>query len=174
MIRSISFLSVLLFGAALYGQKSYEFWPGTSYDSKIPTFRQVLGYEPGDKVTNHAGMVNYMDSLAQAAPARMKVFEYGETWEGRKLIYAAVGRGQHPEAGGDSRAAMQRLADPRKTPEAEAKRIMAAMPAVVWLSYGVHGNEISSPDAALDDGVSSAGGAQRQDGGRRPARRWWC
>ena len=26
---------------------------------------------------------------------------------------------------------------------------MAELPAVVWLSYGVHGNEISSPDAAL-------------------------
>ena len=26
---------------------------------------------------------------------------------------------------------------------------MANLPAVVWLGYGVHGNEISSPDAAL-------------------------
>ena len=26
---------------------------------------------------------------------------------------------------------------------------MAGLPAVVWLGYGVHGNEISSPDAAL-------------------------
>src|SRR5207249_1361614 len=41
------------------------------------------------------------------------------------------------------------IADPRKTPDAEARKIMAGLPAVVWLSYGVHGNEISSPDAAL-------------------------
>ena len=44
---------------------------------------------------------------------------------------------------------MQRIADPRKTAETEARKLMANLPAVVWLSYGVHGNEISSPDAAL-------------------------
>ena len=32
---------------------------------------------------------------------------------------------------------------------AEAKKIAASLPAVIWLSYGVHGNEISSSDAAL-------------------------
>ena len=26
---------------------------------------------------------------------------------------------------------------------------LASLPALVWLAYGVHGNEISSPDAAL-------------------------
>ena len=32
-----------------------------------------------------------MEALSAAAPARMKMFEYGETWEGRKLYYAAIG-----------------------------------------------------------------------------------
>ena len=50
---------------------------------------------------------------------------------------------------GEIKTLVQRLADPRKTPEADAKRLIANLPAVIWLSYGVHGNEISSPDAAL-------------------------
>jgi len=86
-------LSVLLLALApLYAQKPFEFWPGTSYDSKIPTFHQVLGYDAGDRVTSHAGIMRYMEALAAAAPSRLKIFDYGETWEGRKLIYAAVGR----------------------------------------------------------------------------------
>jgi hypothetical protein len=90
-----------------------------------------------------------MEALAAAAPHRMKVFEYGESWEGRKLIYAAVGSEANLRRLSEIKSAIQRIADPRKTPEAEARKLMAGMPAVVWLSYGVHGNEISSPDAAL-------------------------
>ena len=140
---------VLLAIAPLYAQKPFEFWPGTSYDSKIPTFHQVLGYDAGDRVTSHAGIVRYLEALAAAAPTRIKMFDYGETWEGRKLIYAAVGSEANIRRLTEIRAQMQRLADPRKTPEAEARKIMAGLPAVVWLSYGVHGNEISSPDAGL-------------------------
>src|ERR1035438_7425642 len=87
---AISLLAVLSVPPA-YGQKPFEFWRGAVYDSKIPTVRQVLGYEPGDKVTSHAGLVKYMEALSAAVPGRIKVFEYGESWEGRKLIYAALG-----------------------------------------------------------------------------------
>jgi hypothetical protein len=143
-------LSVLLLAVApLYAQKPFEFWPGTSYDSKIPTFRQVLGYDAGDRVTSHAGIVRYMEALAAAAPNRLKVFDYGETWEGRKLIYAALGSEANIRRLTEIRAAIERIADPRKTPETDARKLMAGLPAVIWLSYGVHGNEISSPDAAL-------------------------
>ena len=44
---------------------------------------------------------------------------------------------------------MQRLADPRATTRAEAEAIIADQPAITWLSYGVHGNEISSTDASM-------------------------
>ncbi|MED5461785.1 MAG: M14 family metallopeptidase, partial [Pseudomonadota bacterium] len=49
----------------------------------------------------------------------------------------------------DVQAGMQRIADPRKTSRAEAELIIADQPAVTWLSYGVHGNEISSTDASM-------------------------
>ncbi|MCU1239129.1 MAG: peptidase carboxypeptidase [Candidatus Solibacter sp.] len=145
---TVCLLAVLSFAPA-YGQKAFEFWPGAAYDSKIPTVRQVLGYDPGDKVTNHAGLVRYMEALAAAAPARMKIFEYGESWEGRKLIYAAIGSEANIRKLAEIKSGIQRLADPRKTNEADARKVIAGLPAVVWLSYGVHGNEISSPDAAL-------------------------
>jgi hypothetical protein len=134
--------------ASLAAQKPFEFWPGASYDPRIPTYRQVLDYDPGERITSHEGILRYLEALEAASP-RIKVFEFGRSWEGRKLVYAAVGSEANMRRLPEIRGAMQRLADPRKTPEAEARKLMAGVPAVIWLSYGVHGNEISSPDAAL-------------------------
>lgn len=145
-LRGVVILLAALPGAA---QPRFEYWPGISYDPKIPTVRQVLGYETGDRVSSHAAILKYMEALAASAPSRMKIFDYGQTWEGRRLVYAAVGSETTIGSLSEIRAAVERLADPRKTPAAEAKRIMSGLPAIVWLSYGVHGNEISSPDAAL-------------------------
>jgi hypothetical protein len=126
-----------------------EYLPGASYDARIPTMQKVLGHASGERITNHAGIVRYMEALAAAAPARMKVFEYGESFEGRKLIYGAIASEANLKRLAEIRAQVALVADPRRTPEAEARKIMAGLPVVVLLTYGVHGNEISSPDAAL-------------------------
>jgi hypothetical protein len=44
---------------------------------------------------------------------------------------------------------MQRLANPGQTTAAQAQEIIKNQPAVTWLSYGIHGNEISSTEAAM-------------------------
>jgi hypothetical protein len=44
---------------------------------------------------------------------------------------------------------LQRLADPRTLSSGDADRLVQSLPVVTWLSHGVHGNEISSSDAAL-------------------------
>ncbi len=125
-----------------------EFWPGANYDPHIPTFRQVLGYEPGERITSHAGIVRYLEALAAASP-RIKIFEYGESWEGRKLVYAAISSETNMKKLAGIRSSLERFADPRQTSEGEARKLAATLPAAVWLSYGVHGDEISSPEAAL-------------------------
>ena len=135
-----------LLASALGGEPAYEFWPGASYDARIPTIQQVLGYAPGERITTPADIVRYLEALAAAAPSRIKVFEYGRSWEGRKLVYAVAGSEANLKRLAEIRAGIKRLADPRKTPEGEAARIAAGLPAIVWLGYGVHGNEISSPD----------------------------
>jgi hypothetical protein len=47
------------------------------------------------------------------------------------------------------KADLQRFADPRRVPAADGDRLARELPVVVWLIHGVHGNEISSSDAAL-------------------------
>lgn len=147
-MNRLSLLMALL-AAALSAQPKPEFWPGTTYDSAVPTFEKVLGYGPGERISSHANIVKYMETLAGAQPMRMKLWDYGKTWEGRRLIYAAVSSEKNIARLDEIKAAMHKLADPRKTTDAEAKRIMDGLPAIIWLGYGVHGNEISSPDAAL-------------------------
>lgn len=52
MIRSIAAVVALsaLFGAAS-AQQDFEFWPGANYDPGVPTFEDVLGYAPGERIT---------------------------------------------------------------------------------------------------------------------------
>ncbi len=146
-MRKVS-LALCVFTLCAFAQK-FEYWPGTSYDPAIPTTKKVLGYDFGDRITTSENIVRYMDALAAAAPNRMKVFEYGKTWEGRRLVYAAIGSEANIKRLPEIRAAMHKIYDPRRTSEAEAQKTIASLPAVIWLAYGVHGNEISSPDAAL-------------------------
>ena len=129
--------------------KPFQYWPGTQYDGTIPTPRQVLGYEFGDRITWSGNVVRYFDTLASAVPARMKVWDYAKSWEGRRLVYGVIGSEGNMKKLPEIQAAMKKLADPRKTSATDAKRIIETMPTIVWLAYGVHGNEISSPDAAM-------------------------
>ncbi len=134
---------------ALYAQPRFEYWPGAQYDQAVPSAKQVLGFDFGERIASHDQIVRYFEALASALPARVKVFDYGKTWEGRRLILAAVGTEANVRRLPEIQSAVQRLYDPRKTSEAEAKQLMSGLPAFVWLGYGVHGNEISSPDAAM-------------------------
>ena len=126
-----------------------EYWPGANYDPSIPTVQNILGHEPGDRITWHGEAIRYFEALVAAAPDRAAVFEYARTWEGRELIYVVITSPENMARIGEIKDGMQRLADPRKTNRAAAEAVIANQPAVTWLSYGVHGTEISSTDAAM-------------------------
>ncbi len=140
---------LLFLSTSLPSQTKQEFWPGTSYDPAVPTMRKVVGYEAGERISPHANIVRYMEALAAAEPRRMKLYDYGKTWEGRRLIYAVIGSEANIRRLDQIKDGMLRLSDSRKTNEAAAKQLVASLPVIVWLAYGVHGNEISSSDAAL-------------------------
>ena len=74
-----------------YASDNAELWPGSKYDSSIPTMREVLGYDPGTEIHSFAEILKYVDALSEAAPDRVRVFTYGTTWEGRNLTYIAIG-----------------------------------------------------------------------------------
>lgn len=123
--------------------------PGTRYDPKIPTIRQVLGYEFGEEITPPEHLVTYLKALAEAAPERTRLVEYARTWEGRPLVVIAIGAPERIAKLDQIKADLRRLADPRAVSEADRARLVKELPVVTWLMHAVHGNEISSSDAAL-------------------------
>ena len=130
-------------------QASDAFWPEAKLSGDVPTLAEVLGHEPGEKISSPAELVRYLKALAVAAPGRTRLIQYAESWEGRPLYYLAVGSKETISRLDAIKQGMQQLADPRSLHEGEAAALIEQLPAVAWLSYGVHGNEISSGDAAL-------------------------
>jgi hypothetical protein len=126
-----------------------ELRPGASYDPAIPTVKQVLGYESGDEITPPDGIVRYLSALAAAAPDRCRLVEYARTWEGRPLVLFVIASPERLARLDQVKAGLRALADPRRLEAGEAERLVRELPVVVWLAHAVHGNEISSSDAAL-------------------------
>jgi len=123
--------------------------PETRHDPKIPTLKQVVGHDLGEEITSPDQIAAYLDALAAAAPDRARVVEYARSEEGRPLHVLVLGSPERVARLEDVKKGLRALADPRGLASADAERLVREMPAVVWLMHAVHGNEISSPDAAL-------------------------
>jgi hypothetical protein len=123
--------------------------PGVKYDPAIPTIRQGLGHEHGEAITPPDGIERYLRALQQSAPDRTRLVEYARSWEGRPLWLFVIGAADRLARLEDVKRGLRRLADPRGLAAAEADRLIGDLPVVTWLMHGVHGNEISSSDAAL-------------------------
>lgn len=126
-----------------------ELAPGTHYDPKIPTIAQVLGWDHGEVITPPDDIAAYLRALSQAAPDRTRLVEYARSWEGRPLWLFIIGAPERIARLDQVKADLRRLADPRGLAAADAERLVRELPVVTWLMHGVHGNEISSSDAAL-------------------------
>lgn len=114
-----------------------------------PTPEEFLGYPVGARFTPHHRIVAYFEALAAARPDRISLTKFGQSWEGRPLIHAVIASEERRGELEAIRASIKSLSDPRRTTRAEAERIAASAPAVVWLAFGVHGNESSSAEAAM-------------------------
>ena len=123
--------------------------PETRYDPRIPTLKQVTGHELGEEISTPDEIGAYLAALAAAAPDRARVVEYARSEEGRPLRVLVLGSPERMARLEAVQKQLRALADPRSLSPAEADRLVRELPAVVWLLHAVHGNEISSPDAAL-------------------------
>ncbi len=117
-------------------------------DPAIPSPAQILGSPLGERFHHHHQLLRYLEALAEASP-RVIVESYGETYEGRPLTLAILSSPENLQRLDEIRADRRLLGDPALVDEAEAGDLMARTPAVLWLGYGVHGNESSSAEAAL-------------------------
>ncbi len=91
----------------------------------------------------------YLRTLAQASP-RVSLEEIGRTEEGREILLIAIA----DEAGirdvDELKAATAALADPRMTDPQRAEEIIAKARPIFYINAGLHADETSGPEAALE------------------------
>lgn len=129
-------------------QYDAPFFPEALCDPGVATPEQILGFPLGARPLTHAQVERCLRAWADAG--RLRLSTYAMTHEGRSLLYATITSPKNLERIEDIRAAIGKLADPRKlSGDAEARNIIANTPAIAWLAYCIHGDEISGTDAAV-------------------------
>jgi len=121
---------------------------------KIQSPSEFLGYELGTQFTYHYRIVEYFKYIA-AQSKNVKLVTYGSTNEGRPLMVMFIASDENIGRLEDIRKNNLTLAGigpsrsfaPNTQPVAEGSTANA--PAIVWLSYNVHGNEPASSEAAM-------------------------
>ena len=118
-------------------------------DSAIPAIQAITGHDWATHITNQSEMERYLDTLVKAAPDRAKLEKYGESYEGRGLYYLVISCAENMQRLEEIRLANLQLAETQPATSESAAPPIAQMPALVWLAASVHGNELSSTEAAL-------------------------
>jgi hypothetical protein len=116
---------------------------GMTYDPAVPTPEKHLGFRVGERHLYHHEVVGYLKALAEKSD-RVKLQEYARTYGGRPLLSLTITSAANHKRLEEIRADHLRLADPKSSRETSLDRL----PAVIWMGYGVHGNEPSATNAA--------------------------
>ena len=124
-------------GAPAYAQSFVE----APTDPAIPTLTDTVGHAPGTRITSPEAALTYIEALVEAAPDRARLVQYATSWEGRPLVYLVL---TAPENMARIDAIKADLANVSAGRASDGN----ALP-VTWLAYGVHGNEVTSTDAAM-------------------------
>jgi hypothetical protein len=129
-----------------------EFVDHLPASATVPSPDKVLGYVVGtpNKLTYTKDLNRYYRALAAASP-RVKVFVAPEkSEEGREQLLVAVGDEATLAKLDRYKEITARLADPRKTTDAEAKQLIGEGKAFYWLSGSIHSPETGSPEMLME------------------------
>ena len=124
--------------SAVLAKPSAAYLPADAeLDSSIPSPESRLGWEPGDWRMQHAALVQYLYALADKSE-RVSIKVTGRTYEQKPLLQVIITSKQNQSNIESLRQAHLKAAGSGDT----------AAPLVVWLGYGVHGDEASGSNAA--------------------------
>lgn len=117
----------------------------SSYDNSIPLPEDVIGFRIGTSHTRSDLIAKYFNAVDAKSP-RVKVELQGHTYEGRELFHAIVASPENMKRLDAIQKQNRRLLfDSEHVVDDELQK----MPIIVWMGYGVHGNEASSSEAAM-------------------------
>ncbi|MFL6209281.1 MAG: M14 family zinc carboxypeptidase [Pyrinomonadaceae bacterium] len=118
----------------------------------VPTTEKVLGYVAGapNKLTYTKDLYRYYRALADASP-RVRVFTAPEkSEEGREQLLVAISDEANLAKLDRYKEITARLADPRKTTDAEAQSLISEGKAMYWASGSIHSPETGSPEMLME------------------------
>ncbi len=117
----------------------------------IPTPESHFGHKMGEdrKLIEWAKTVSYFEALDRASDS-IAVRKLGKTTGGRDFIAAWISSPGNLKQLDRYRDIQQRLADPRRTTEAEAAKLTSEGKAVVMITCSIHSTEVASTLTAVD------------------------
>jgi hypothetical protein len=71
------------------GDYDVPLYPNGTYASGVESPDEFLGYTLGARPTTHPDIISYFEYLAEKFP-NAELHDYGETYEGRRLVYLVV------------------------------------------------------------------------------------
>ncbi len=160
MTRLVIFsaIVILIAGSAFAGlDPSYStkavidtvpFYPGGEYDTSIPKPNDYLDHPIGQWPLRYHELVDYLKAI-DGTTGRIKIEVHSATYEGRELYNVFISSEENMANLDNIRASMDRLAEPSEgASRTEVDSLIKNMPAVAWLGYSIHGDELSGVDAA--------------------------
>src|SRR3954466_4069469 len=116
------------FSFAQRDDSRFDFYARGPYRETVPRPQSILRFDVGEFHTNYATMERVLEKIAQAAPDRVRVMDIGETNEHRVMHLVAISAPENIQRLDEIKANIARLADPRKTSQEEAQRLIASTP----------------------------------------------
>ncbi len=125
------------------------FFDSVQLDPRVPTPASIIGHKIGHGAVRYEALVRYLSALSAASP-RVTLRPYAESHEGRTLHFLTITSQANHARLDRIKADAAKLADPRTLGNGdEANRIIDTLPGIAWLAYSIHGDELSSTDAAV-------------------------
>ncbi len=157
LILFVTILAILIPAAVVAGENpSYSdkakldtvpFYSGGKYDPSAPKPNNFLQYPLGEWPLRYDELVTFIEAIDDYSD-RVMVESHGETYEGRTLYNVFISSKDNMARLDDIKASMDKLADPAKvTGKAQLDTIIVGLPAVAWLGFSIHGDELSGVDA---------------------------
>ena len=117
----------------------------------VPSPTKALGHLAGapDELSRVKDVHDYFRRLA-AATDRVQVKVIGTSEEGREMIVALVSDPENLAALDRYKDVTARLADPRRTPREEARRLTREGKVFYWFTGGLHSTETGSPEMLME------------------------
>ena len=134
--------SLVMFFASAQEGLDY-FLPGdVTYDKDIPTPEQFFKQQLGEWHLTYEQVLNYMNEIASISD-RAIIYEYARTYENKPLVQLAFTSAANHENLDELKTLHTKYSNPDEDIPIEG------VPLVVSLTYGVHGNEASGPNASV-------------------------